>query len=81
MITGAADMMCDQLNFDRLNLAAVSPESESVSHSVSENLAVCCSANFKTNTAVESTVRRFSPTSIRSGSHTDIGGRSLNEFK
>ncbi|MFS7927877.1 hypothetical protein Hanom_Chr04g00314321 [Helianthus anomalus] len=38
MIAGAADMMCDQFNLGLLKLAAVSPESASVSISISENL-------------------------------------------
>ncbi|MFS7908323.1 putative protein-serine/threonine phosphatase [Helianthus anomalus] len=79
MIAGAADMMCDQFNLGLLKLAAVSPESASVSISISENLAVSCSVNIKSNTVVESTARSLSPTNIRSGSHTDIGPRRSNE--
>ncbi|KAJ0612164.1 putative protein-serine/threonine phosphatase [Helianthus annuus] len=41
--------------------------------------AVSCSVNIKSNTVVESTARSFCPTSIRSGSHTDIGPRRSNE--
>ncbi|KAI7747360.1 hypothetical protein M8C21_007993 [Ambrosia artemisiifolia] len=77
MISGAADMMCDQLNFGLLNLSAESP---SPSLSISDNnLTVSCSANVKSNAVVESAARSLSPTSIRSGSHTDIGSRTLNE--
>ncbi|KAF5810254.1 putative protein phosphatase 2C family, PPM-type phosphatase domain superfamily [Helianthus annuus] len=72
-------MMCDQFNSGLLKLAAVSPESASVSISISENLAVSCSVNIKSNTVVESTARSFCPTSIRSGGHTDIGPRRSNE--
>ncbi|KAI7753188.1 hypothetical protein M8C21_030923, partial [Ambrosia artemisiifolia] len=75
----AADMKCDQLNFGLLNLTDVSPESASVSLSVSENFAVSCSANVNSKTVAESTATSFSSTTIRSGSHTDIGGRKLNE--
>ncbi|KAK9058700.1 hypothetical protein SSX86_023542 [Deinandra increscens subsp. villosa] len=74
MIAGATEMMCEQFNCSLLKLAAaVSPESTSVS--ISENLAVACSAI----TVMGSTTRKLSPTSIRSGSHTDIGLRRANE--
>ncbi|KAI7735261.1 hypothetical protein M8C21_021589 [Ambrosia artemisiifolia] len=78
MIAGA-EMMCDQFNLGLLKLASVSPESASVSISISDNLAVSCYADVKSNTVVESTARSMSPTSIRSGSYTDIGSRRLNE--
>ncbi|KAI3826287.1 hypothetical protein L1987_00333 [Smallanthus sonchifolius] len=74
MIAGAADMMCEQFNPSLLQLAAVSPESTSVS--ISENLVVSL---LKSTTVVGSTTRKSSPTSIKSGSHTDIGTRRLNE--
>ncbi|XP_076902499.1 putative protein phosphatase 2C 47 [Bidens hawaiensis] len=77
MIVVPAEMMCDQFNFSLLKLAAVSPESNSVS--IAENLAVSCSAVIKSTTIVESTTSCVSSTSIRSGSHTDIGLRRLNE--
>ncbi|KAI7753185.1 hypothetical protein M8C21_030920, partial [Ambrosia artemisiifolia] len=73
MISGAADMMCDQLNFGLLKLASVSPQSSSLS--ISDHATVSCSANVKSNTVAESTATSFSSTTIRSGSHTDIGGR------
>ncbi|MFS7930055.1 putative protein-serine/threonine phosphatase [Helianthus anomalus] len=79
MIASAAEMMCDQFNSGLLKLAAVSPDSASVSISIFENLAVSCSVNIKSNTVVESTARSFCPTSIRSGGHTDIGPRRSNE--
>ncbi|KAI3683692.1 hypothetical protein L1987_84205 [Smallanthus sonchifolius] len=74
MIAGAADMMYDQFNPSLLQLAAVSPESTSVS--ISENLVVSL---LKSTTVVGSTTRKSSPASIKSGSHTDIGTRRLNE--
>ncbi|KAD5803242.1 hypothetical protein R6Q59_024503 [Mikania micrantha] len=77
MIAGSTEMMCEQFNLSVLKLAAVSPESTSVS--ISENLVISCSASINSNTDVESTTRMMSPTSIRSGSHTDIGLRRSNE--